>query len=520
MNPSYLILFLCLLSSLVPAYCQSSTYVDIHVNSTTKPFYSQTKKKYNLWEPIDHFCDKNLPSQVIRDFGFKVPKNAQSNFEALISGNVRIVCINLSPIEQEYFNLSSFANNKNKATTVACITGIQGNELFLRRKEVDYFTDLLAHISFVKDYENQPHYINGKEYTYRIIREEADVDKVLQTPNQIGLILTIEGAHSIGHSLYIKDEITNLEEYRRYILNNVNRLKGKLPLSADNPGVLEAPILFFAPCKLFYNGAGGQALTFNREQQNVFSKPENLDEAETELGKSIIDSLISKEGHRILIDLKHMNLAFRTYYYKLVERAGILGEDIPVVASHCGISGLKWKDVLYKKRDDDSKNNNSYLNHWQQNLGDEDIQKIFQSRGLIGISLDKSVIAGQIALNEIKNTELGSRQRRMACLKVFMANVFTIIRVINSPKAWDIISVGSDFDAMFDPLDPYASAEDFPALANDMARFLDNPQDIGRDLFTAQEIKRLMFNLSTSDIVEKIMSTNAINFIKRNLGKN
>ena len=73
---------------------------------------------------------------------------------------------------------------------------------------------------------------------------------------------------------------------------------------------------------------------------------------------------------------------------------------------------------------------------------------------------------------------------------------------------------------MFDPLDPYASAEDFPALANDMARFLDNPQDIGRDLFTAQEIKRLMFNLSTSDIVEKIMSTNAINFIKRNLGKN
>ncbi|MCH2043075.1 MAG: peptidase [Saprospiraceae bacterium] len=511
------LLILFLVSSFSTLYAQNTPFVDIHVNSTTKPFYSQTKKEYNLWDPIDHSCGRSLPSQVIRDFGIKIPKNAQANFESLIGGNVRIVCVNISPIEQEYFNQSSFSTDKNKNSTVACITGIHGDELFLRRKEVDYFSDLLSNIAFIKQYEDKTHYINGKEYKYMIIRSKADIETVLQSNNLIGLVFTVEGAHSVGHSLYINENITELPEYERYILNNINRLKGKTPLYLDKQDLLDLPILFFAPCKFYYNGAGGQALSFNKEQQNVFSKPENTIGAETELGKSIIDSLISKEGRRILIDLKHMNLDFRTYYYKSVERAGILGENIPIVASHCGISGRKWKDALYKRKDDDSKNNNSYLNHWQQNLGEEDIQKIFRSKGLIGISLDKTILAGQIALNEIENTMPDSRQRRQACLKVFMANVLTIVRVINSPKAWDIISIGSDFDAMYDPLDPYYSAETFPELANDIQSFLEHPETIGGDLFTVQEIQRLMFNLPADEIANKIMSTNAIEFMKRNL---
>lgn len=494
-----------------------NTFVDIHINGSTKPYNSRTSSmNYTIWEPIDHECGYERSSQVMQAAGRKLPKLSQSNFESLAKGGVRIGCISISPIERQLVNGSSFYNEKNKKATVSCVTGIVANQLFLRQREIDYFNDLVNNIQYLKRFENRPYRIGGFEYSYTLLKKKAEVDSIIANPDRIGLVLTVAGGHALGHSIYINEGITSLDEYNALVIQNVKRLKGLLPLSDNSDEFIQTPILWMSLCKSYENGLGGAANSMTKAQQSVFGKPNDLNEGPSDLGKEVLELLISKDGRRILVDIKHMSLKFRRFYYQTVERASILGEQIPIVCSHVGVSGLSWQGSLYKKKDDDSKNNNSYLNHWQQNLAEQDIKKIAASKGIIGITLDKTVLGGQLALSEIEATTPGTVQRRKACVKLFLANVLTVIDKVGTPAAWNVVAVGSDFDNMYEPLDPYPSAEYLPDLASDIQEFLERPEDIGSE-FPAKKIKELMFNYTAAEITEKIMSLNAVEFIRRNL---
>lgn len=514
------ILYLCCLCSLAQlsvAQTDINSFVDIHINGSSKPYNSRTSEMdYNIWEPIYHECGYERSSQVMQAAGRPLPKHSQSHFEALAKGGVRISCMSLSPTERQIIIGSNYYNEKNKKATISCLTGIVANQLFLRQKEIDYFSDLINNIQYLKRFENRPYYIGGFGYYYNLLRKKADIDSIVSDPDRLGVILTVEGGHALGHSIYINEGITSLEEYRALILKNVKRLKGLLPVSDNSDEYIQTPIMWMSLAKTYENGLGGIANSMSKAELSVFGKPNDLNDGPSDLGKEVIELLISRDGHRILVDIKHMSLKFRKYYYQTVERASILGEQIPVVCSHCGISGLGWKKNFYKKRDDDSKNNNSYLNHWQQNLSSDDIQRIHNSNGLIGITLDKYVLGGRLAKNEIENTVAGTVQRRKACVKLFLANVFTVVDKVGKASAWNIVSVGSDFDAMREPLEPYPSAEYLPDLASDIQEFLERPEDIG-SLFTAKRIKELMYSYSAAEITEKIMSRNAIEFIRKNL---
>lgn len=513
----------CLMSWSVSTESQAQkgvkTFVDIHVNSSLKPFNSRyvSEMEYDIWEPIYHECGAERSAQVMQSIGNSVPKQSQSNLEALARGNTRIACISLSPIEQRVISTSNYLNDKNKKETISCLTGIVANQLFLRRKEIDYFSDLIENIQYIKRFEYKTHYVNGFPYSYNVIRTKQEMTEITRDPNRIGLVLTLEGGHILGHSIYINENITDSEEYKELILENVDRLKGALPITNNSDDYLDIPILWMSLAKTFDNGFGGVAVSLNKAQQTVFGKITVANKPQTDIVEGIIDRLLSKEkGRRILIDVKGMSLASRKRYYKKIERGAIMGDQIPVICSHCGVSGNVSKNPLYRKKDDDSKNNNSYLNHWQQNLSEEDIREIYTSGGLLGISLDKSVIAGQLATNEINSTLEGSLQRRKASVKVIMANMLKAVKVINNSKAWSMITIGSDFDAMYEPFEPYSSVEQLADLANDIQQFLEKPEDI-HDLFKAEEIRELMYDYSPAEIAEKVMSSNALNFIQRNL---
>lgn len=500
---------------------ENKTFIDIHVNTSKKPFNSRSVGlQYGLWEPIFHECgsEDDRSKMVMQNIGEVVPKQSQSHLEALVKGNTRIACLNLSPIEQPFIGTNNTLTDKNKKRTISCVSGVNANQLFLRRKEIDYFKDLVENINFIERFENKPYMINGFEYEFSLIRSQEELEEIAQDNDRIGMVLTVEGGHALGHSIYINDDITNLEEYEMLVLENVERLKGSRPLIDGSDIYLDVPILWISLAKSYSNGLGGNANSLNKAQQSIYEKPEGLNMKETKLGVEVIERLISKDkGRRILIDIKHMSLDFRTRYYKTIERSEILGDGIPVVCSHCGISGLPRKNALYKKRDEDSKNNNYYLNHWQQNLSSEDIGKIFLSKGLIGITLDKTVLGGQTALTQISETLPNTVQKRKACVKLLMANILTVIKTINDAAAWDHIAIGSDFDEMMEPLDPYKTAEDLPQLAVDIQRFLERPESIN-DLFTEEDIRQLMFDLTPTEITGKIMSLNAYNFISRHIG--
>jgi hypothetical protein len=500
---------------------ENNTFIDIHVNTSKKPFNSRSiGLKYGLWEPMFHECgyEDQRSKTVMQNVGIIVPKQSQSHLEALVKGNTRIACLNLSPIEQPFIGTNSALTDKNKKMTISCVSGVNANQLFLRRKEIDYFKDLVEHLSFIERFENKPYMINGFEYQFSLIRSQKELEEIAQNNDRIGMVLTVEGGHTLGHSIYINDGITNLEEYEALVLENVERLKGSRPLIDGSDIYLNVPILWISLAKSYINGLGGNANSLSKAQQSIYARPDGVNSKETKLGVEVIERLISKDkGRRILIDIKHMSLDFRTRYYKTIERSEILGDGIPVICSHCGISGLSKKNALYKKRDEDSKNNNYYLNHWQQNLSSEDIGKIFLSKGLIGITLDKTVLGGQTALTQINETLANTVQKREACIKLLMSNILTVIKTLNDVAAWDHIAIGSDFDEMVEPLDPYQTSEDLPQLAVDIQRFLERPESIN-DLFTEEEIRELMFDLTPTEITGKIMSLNAYNFISRHIG--
>ncbi len=516
------IILLYLLHSNNAAFAQGhkNTYIDIHVNSSKKPFNSRSiGTKYSLWEPMFHECgtDAQRSKSAMQQFGDIVPKKSQSNLEAMVHGNIRISCLNLSPVEQPFIGTNSVLTDKNKKKTIACIFGVDANQLYLRRKEINYFKDLVENINFVRRFEHKPYMINGFEYDFTLIRNREELEEVSKNINKIGMLLTIEGGHALGHSIYINDAITNLEEYKTLVINNIDRLKGAQPLIDGSDIYLDVPIIWLSLCKSYRNGFGGLANSLNKAQQSIFSKVDGVNSKESKLGVEVIERLISKtEGRRILIDIKHMSLDFRTRYYKTIERSEILGDGIPVVCSHCGISGLSKKNALYKKRDEDNKNNNFYLSHWQQNLSSEDIGKIYGSRGLIGITLDKKVLGGQLAIAEINETLPNTVQRRRSCVKLLVANMLSIVKIIRDGTAWDMIAIGSDFDEMAEPLDSYKSAEDLPQLALDIQHFLERPEAI-HNLFTEEDIRELMFDLTPEQITAKVMTLNAYNFISRNI---
>lgn len=513
------------------------SFVDFHINASTKPFNSRSHPAgFNLWESINNECGNERSAEIILTIGQNTPKYSQSNFEMLVRGNTRLVCLAISPMEQQFLNSSAYLNDKNKKATISCLTGISANQLFLRRKEVDYFQEVVANIEYIKRFEKKPYYVNGQEFTYQIIRSRADVDSVINNPNRLGIVLCVEGGHSLGHSIYINDKITETSEYHDLVIQNVRRLKGVLPVSDNSDDYLDIPVLYLSLCKTFPNGLGGTSLSFNRAQQTIFTRPEDVGMSNTKLGKDVIEALVTSSdgGRPVLIDIKHMSLDFRRFYYEQLDRFALLGTQIPIVASHVGISGLSWRNNLYKKKDDDTKNNNEYLNHWQQNLAEEDIKTIYEYKGIIGITLDKSVLGGELAIRRINDALPHTIQKREACLDLVIANILKAVQVIannikdnpNTPdneqaNAWNYVTIGSDFDAIIAPLESYSTARDLPTLYSDIQRFFEAPHPIAPDAtgLSQEEIERLRFGLNSTEIADRLMWRNGLEFVRNNIGE-
>jgi hypothetical protein len=133
--------------------------------------------------------------------------------------------------------------------------------------------------------------------------------------------------------------------------------------------------------------------------------------------------------------------------------------------------------------------------------------------------LDKYKLIGGLSDKLIEETVPGSIQRRRLYAKIVWANVFTCIHAVGEKSAWDIVSVGSDFDGMIVPFETYPRANEMIDLANDLLYFLKNPEPIF-DIFSKEDIEKLMYGLSAEEIMQKFMYQNGLDFAIRNLNSN
>jgi len=494
---------------------QSFPYTDVHMHACIKPFNSRHVSNYSIWEQIDHNCEGNM-SNLFLNGSKEVPRSSQCHLEGLVKGNVRIAYLSLTPLEKGMMDAKLLNEQKKGLQTMACVSGVESKKAVLKEETINYYDDLVDNLKFVEDGEYSPYYIEGKSYTYEVIRSGQHLKKVLADPLKIAIILNIEGGHTLGHSLE-PDDISHTLAYQNFYLDNVERLKGLKPIKSGSLEVLEYPFLSMNINHFFWNGLGGHARTFGAAQTFIFGGKKGVGEGLTDFGKKVIKRMLDKsEGRRILVDIKHMSLESRNWYFDYLRELREKGDTVGIISSHSTVAGISKNSKAYQENDNKSKNKNSYLNLWRISLCDEDVQEIHASKGVIGIMLDKYRLIGELGKKAIEETVAGSAQRRKLYAKILWANIFECIEAVGKPSAWDIIAIGSDFDGMIVPFETYPRSNEMPDMAQDLLDFLKNPEDIF-DLFSKEDIQRLMFDLEPEDILKKIMYENGLNFAIRNL---
>lgn len=496
---------------------QVKTHVDLFVSPSARA-YNSVARLYGLWESIENQCGAGRSDEMIQTFGRDISRRSQANLEALAKGETRLVCVGMSPLQTQLLN-GKLLNNANKRETVSCLYGIVASEIFLRQRDRNYFEDLVDHILFWQRFQEKVQPVNGFDYKYSIMPNGLALDILLDDPDKIGVVLTVQGGHALGHSVYIDGGISQTVEYENLVLANIDRLKGNTALVPHTDQFLKTPIFFIQLASPFENGITGSSRYYNDQQGNLVGGDPLLNKGFTELGKKVVKRLLDTDkGARILVDVRGMSVDGRDYYYKYLDRLEILGDEVPVVASSVGISGMAWKDPIYLAPDNDAKNAGSWQSNWQQNLGREDILAILRTGGIAGISLDEQVLGGGKYFSELAKTPEGSRQRRELQIKLFVLNLLRFVEVANNASAWDRLCLGSGFDAMLNPMESYQTSEQMGDLVRDVQNFLERPTDIF-DAYKVADVRRLMFGLSGKEIADKVFSLNAIAFMKKHLGK-
>lgn len=491
--------------------------VDMFVASSQKAFKSRKVKRYSLWERIENDCPIEAPFELNNAFE-GVPRHAQSSFYDLMKGNVKISNQIITPTERQFLQ-SDFLQPNISSEIFGCLTGISYREEAFVLNNVDYFNLVIENLYYLQEELQYSYHTRGRVFNCKIINNPNQIPEIMESPTDIGVVVSIHGGHALGNYLYIEQNQYESSEYKNILINNIDRLKGTQPLRVKTNEFLEIPIFSISFGNYFEDGICGKAAKFSLAEEDAFKEQDNLGRGMTGLGETVVRRLLSKEtGRRILLDVSDMSLAAREWYYKFVKDQRYGKDTIPILALNVGISGLSDRDNAYSGNDEKLKNQQSFLNNRQANLSRQDIRAIVRSEGLIGISLDKDRLMGKAFQTRYNSTLEGSADRRRIAVDAIVANICKIIQTAQTIDAWDMICIGSSFDNHCRPMEMFATSADLEQLAKELLEFFENPRDI-EGLFTEKEIKQFMYSYEARDIVERIMYKNALNFLKEHLPK-
>ena len=525
--------------------------IDIHCHPSGKPYMSgRSNPRHTPFESYDNEVQSWLLSRLSKQLEkiSEVRLGTQSNFDNLHDGKVRVIIASLTPVERAFLvcNLKpdSFINDNLKSLVsesqapwedtlrskvVNALTGFDIDDIdFAKKSMQNYFHDgLVPEYNYITKFHNEQN--QAQDYRVKFVKNyQAIEDAINADDTTICIILSIEGAHTLSSQVpnmaFLRrdqlrnhtddpDDFTTLIEY----VNNIETMKK-----------WDFVPLFISLNHHCWNGLGGQAQSLIKLIGTIVSQTEGLNEGLKGLGEEVIDLLLkTTNGPRILIDIKHMSPRCRKDFYALIKtKYWSKNDKFPLICSHTGVvSKRRTLDALIAQDDvAELLNSTNYLHENSINLCEEDILIIAETNGLIGIQLDEKRVAGNKIIEVIKkNKQLGSDDLRKQYVKVLFANLFEVVKTVGTSKGWDLLSIGSDYDGLINHLDFYPTAGEMPVLKNDMLAFLNDPEEISQPGFNytvpLPEIKRLMFDLTADDIIEKIFAGNAMTFLKNNFNR-
>jgi microsomal dipeptidase-like Zn-dependent dipeptidase len=525
--------------------------IDIHCHSSLKAFMSG--RHNHAHTPFESFTNE-IKAWWLKRLGKQIEKKAhlkfatQSNFDNLYKGNVSVVIVSLTPIEKAIFAVDLkatgllkyilkklVANSKTpggstlKTDIINALTGFNhANIEFTHLQLENYFREgLVAEYDYLTKFNNQQS--ATENYRIRFVKNFAEIESNLVAATKtICVILSIEGAHTLsGKAPHINQIHNNQGKSHQQDLPDFSSLQDYAKNIAEMKKWDFAPF-YITLNHLFWNGLAGHAKSLGNPFGKIVSQAEGINEGLKEMGKEVIKLLLdTRNGPRILLDIKHMSPQCRKNFYAFIKTDYWSRNDkFPLICSHTGVVSKKRTLDSLAKQDDEAELNNrgNFLDESSINICEEDILLIAETGGLIGLQLDESRMAGNQIISIIKkNKKKDSSQLRKQYIKVMFANIFEIINTVKTKDAWNLLSIGSDFDGFIRHFDCYPTTAELPVLRNDMLAFLKNPEEISQEGFNYRlplpAIKNLMFDLSPETIIEKIFAGNVMAFLRKHFNR-
>lgn len=467
----------------------STPIIDLHVHSTLKPFgnsfYSNTNPKIAndaacIWS-VDRATE--LDKTIENTLG--ISRYRQSDFTTLVQGQVKICIVSLYPVEKEFIQIKK-KNLKFAQDFLAQFASLLGKKRIdtITNENFNYFEDLQKDYDYLKLLNNAPA-IGGSRF-YTLIKNNEELKK----ETNLLVIPSIEGCHCFCEG----NDVQNAENWKNIELNI---LKVK---NWDS-----API-FITLAHHFYNGLCTHAKSLfetsgNLLDQSFGMRDYNITPTDglspiSEMGYKLLDNLLSKaNGKRILIDVKHMSKEARNAYYQYLEKEEYRNEKIPVIWSH-GAINIETK--------------------YEINLDFEDVLKIYQTNGLIGIEIDQRILGYN--QNRFKKwfsrIFKGNQKESYEDAFYFWRQIISIAEYAYknnlSKDPWECICLGSDYDGVINPLNRYRDASTLSALYQNLIIYLQKYWEKGNPI-----IPKDYQDKKATDVIYNIMYKNAYNFIEK-----
>ncbi|MFC0264702.1 hypothetical protein [Fontibacter flavus] len=262
--------------------------------------------------------------------------------------------------------------------------------------------------------------------------------------------------------------------------------------------------LFIGLAHNFNNDLCGHARSLQR-LGNLVNQEKNLDIGLAPLGKDVIRELLSQsKGKRILIDLKHMSLASRLEYYKMLEEE-YGQENIPLIVSHGALTGTSIAQ---------SRNFSPMMDIFNENdlnFYDEEVIQLVKSNGLFALQMDLNIHADLKKINGFFSSRDYSNQLGKSAQIIWnQLQHFALVCDRNGLFAWGNTCLGTDFDGSIFPFPGVLTAEGLSPLATEL-EFLAN-EFLKKDLMNIKENREI----SPEEIVQRFMFTNTFEFLSGN----
>lgn len=486
-------------------------FADIHCHPGLHPFawdFAGKKKNENVWD-----YDPPKPRQR----NSKYPEFTQADFRTLAKGGTKLAFVSIYPIEQGWFKPNVLADGSISDFLARVISKLPSK--FVNAVQSDdhqYFDFFFKEYHYLHEENGKPHDVDGEVYRYILLNPGDDLDEVLSRHNTIGAIMSVEGAQSFipGNETSINNASFDFDQ----TIRNIEAVKG-----------WDHPPFFVSMSHHFYNGFCGHARSLPGFASKLLDQKVGLNEPFNDNGRKVVDCFLGLNdyegnGHRILIDTKHMSVAAREEYYQKVREYNQDKADpdkIPIVVSHTAYSGhaTMAEAIIRPDTDEDKYADSEIFNNWSINLCDDEILEIFNSNGIIGLNFDERILSGQRVMDEYesrfskKDIRDKDPEVRRFWAQQMLNNILGIVKAViysssippgQKVRIWNMLSIGTDFDGMINPEDGFVTSEEFGDLYDYLTEIMPMQPDIGH----------LLQGLSVEEVLDKIAYENAVNFAR------